>query len=166
MNCRWPMVLRKRQWKVRLGALVAVAAGAASAVGCGNTSAAGAADAGSESDAVAFSPCAESVALSCGVSTARECAPTWAAVSADPCPSGYLDSTYTCGSYQVHWIAHVDTFTLSYYDPSSGVLIAIVDTGNGTSACGGGPADFTPPSCPNAQMTYGSCPEAGVDGGP
>jgi hypothetical protein len=79
---------------------------------------------------------------------------------------GYPDSTYTCGSYEVHRIQYVDTYSLSFYDPASGALIAVVG-GNGPSeSCEGGPGAFAVPICSNPNITFGTCPDAGADSGP
>ena len=111
--------------------------------------------------------CPTSVAAACAASTSNECLPTWSAVLAGKSCStdGYPDSTYICGSYEVHRIQDVDTDTLSFYDPASGALIAIVSGNNGVDACQGGPADFPAPSCSNPTITLGTCPDAGTDSG-
>ena len=104
------------------------------------------------STGVHFGACTESVAASCGASTVMECF-----------PDGYPDSTYACGSYDVHYIQYVDTYGISFYDPTSGALIAVVDGNGPFEGCAGGPADFALPSCPNAQRTWRTCPDAGAD---
>jgi hypothetical protein len=115
--------------------------------------------------------CPTSLAAACAASTIETtvegCLPTWSAVLAGKSCStdGYPDSTYTCGSYEVHRIQYVDTETVSFYDPASGALIAVVSGSNGLDACQGGPAEFAAPICSNPKITLGTCPDAGTDGG-
>jgi len=116
--------------------------------------------------------CPTSLAAACAASTIETtvegCLPTWSAVLAGKSCStdGYPDSTYTCGSYEVHRIQYVDTETVSFYDPASGALIAVVG-GNGPSeSCVGGPGAFAVPTCSNPTITFGICPDAGADSGP
>lgn len=123
---------------------------------------------GDSSLAPAAISCPESVAASCATSTVEECLPTWSAVLAGKSCStdGYPDSTYICGSYEVHRIQYVDTYSLSFYDPASGALLAVVG-GNGPSeSCEGGPGAFAVPICSNPKITFGTCPDAGADSGP
>jgi hypothetical protein len=111
--------------------------------------------------------CQVPLATLCAASTSGECLPTWSAVLAGNACSTNDDpnSTYTCGSYEVHRIVSVDIYTLSYYDPATGALIAVLYGNNAAPVtCLGGPAAFAASLC-SVPLSFGTCPDAGVDGG-
>ncbi len=97
---------------------------------------------------------------------------TWCAGQGPACSwSLYADPTRfdcahtsvgACGPYDVAVAQRVDAGTISYYDASSGELVAAVEYGGapGPTAerCAAGPSDgFAVPSCPQAAFVS-SCP--------
>jgi hypothetical protein len=116
--------------------------------------------------------CNKSVAQYCSSSGPDTCDHTWSAAQTDMalCPagaSGYAHtSEYDCGGYHaLRQVLGIDSESTSYYDSSSGELIAIVDDGNGGMNCNGGPSiGFTPPTCA-AASSLTAPPQCAVDGG-
>jgi hypothetical protein len=96
--------------------------------------------------------CSRSVAAYCA--SFRQCPLTWDEVQSGP-PLCLPDETYQvadCGGYRKLTYVGTDTGASFYYDPTSGQLVAIVNTsavGSIQQMCLGGPAEgFTVPSCP------------------
>jgi hypothetical protein len=71
-----------------------------------------------------------------------------------------------CGGYDVVRVHGIDTGTYSYYDTTTGKLVAAFGySAPSGSGCAAGPADgFTPPSCPDSSFAHAPCGSA-ADGG-
>ncbi len=107
-------------------------------------------------------PCASSVESYCASPAQPIC--SWSVFS-DP-TSTRFDCRHTglntsCGPYDNAWQFGVDYGVQSYYDRTTGQLVAVVADSANTQTCLAGPASgFSPPACPATDFTT-LCPDAG-----
>ena len=158
-------------------ALFAVACGSSSSPG--STSPPSGVDSGADAaiasggDAAIDSPplkLGDGGALACGQGAAAYCAAhpcTESAALADVC-AHYPASSFTlgCGGLDALTDGVEDASSTYYFDPSTGDLVAVVDSGSGGPNVGGvetcvaGPATFIAPKCPSL-APMAACIEAG-----
>jgi len=111
--------------------------------------------------------CGNSFQQRCRQEVTGDCAPTWSAALADTFYCAYGGAvTFPCGAYNVRVGVVRDASYASYYDASSGALVAGISSDAFGSACYGGPAQFIAPSCPSANPQSQSCPPGSDAGTP
>jgi hypothetical protein len=72
--------------------------------------------------------------------------------------------TWSCNGFDSIAEEGIETGTFAFYDPSTGVLVAIVALhGNGDFTCLGGPSCFPPPLC-NSPQSLTCSADASADG--
>lgn len=141
--------------------------------GCNGSSPGSGDGSAQDTGADAAAACPVSIAAYCAGKATAECAPTWSAVLAD---TGFCggqsrvgEMDYACQPYQVRLLNDVDEGTVSYYDASSGTLLAIVTVGMGGGGCLGGSTTFTVPTTCNGNpdaagsSVWRTCADAGTD---
>jgi hypothetical protein len=110
----------------------------------------------------------------CGDAAPNSCDLTWSAVQTDTtlCPAvsnGLRVYEYDCDGFHVLLEAGIDGGGFSYYDVTSGALVAVVYDDNGMITCAAGPAaGFARPVCNNIPSAAGPpppLPQCMTDGG-
>jgi len=128
-----------------------------------------------ETGSDAAPPCPVSIATYCGASVREGCTPAWSAVLADTtiCSNPQVreeEMDSACAPYEIRQITYVDSGTRSYYDSSSGALVAIWSFGlfSGNN-CLAGPANLSQPSTTcdagsdSGSTRWRTCVDAGAD---
>ena len=96
------------------------------------------------------------------------CTPTWADVEVETlsCTGNPFEDTRSdCGPYHVRELQIVEVGAISYYDSSTGALVAIIGLGMNGGHCQAGPSDFVIPTCSGNNTSPVSVPCSNGGGG-
>jgi len=160
------------------GASGASGAGGLAGASAGTSGHTGSVDSGLDGGTVYA--CPESVATACAAFDAgvgpypnsffhgHECIPTWSGALADCAAPTIGGGFFNCGNYYIRILENVDVGAVSYYDVSTGELVAIFESSNSPAlGCLAGPAEF---NLSQACIGFGQkltavCADGGSDSG-